>query len=138
MNSLLYFHNPFSVTSPDCIASTAHFPIIVPATNAGPIPPASSGFGIQAESPTITYPFATIQSFCLLTETWKLPVTLFLSSGSVESLGFFIALFLSTYSLIRVETLSFFPNLLFLFSKSVFSIPNPMLTLFSPLGKTHA
>ena len=53
MNSLLYFHNPFSVTSPDCIASTAHFPIIVPATSAGPIPPASSGFGIHAESPTI-------------------------------------------------------------------------------------
>ena len=52
MNSLLYFHNPFSVTSPVSIASTTTFPINVDATKAGPIPPASSGLGIHAESPT--------------------------------------------------------------------------------------
>ncbi len=51
------------------MALTTHLPTMVPATNAGPIPPASRGFGIHAESPTKTKPFATIQSFCLLTET---------------------------------------------------------------------
>ena len=43
------------------------------------MPPASIGFGIHAESPTIMYPPDTIQSFCLLTETWNIPELLLMS-----------------------------------------------------------
>ena len=79
----------------------------------------------------------TIQSFCLLTETWKTPELLLMSSGSSDNLEFLIALFLSRYSFINDATLSFLPNLLFLLSKNDFSTPKPMLTLLSPLGNTH-
>src|SRR2546422_123795 len=92
MKSILYCHNVPSLTSPDSIASTAFLPIIVAATMAGPMPPASNGFGIQAESPTNMYPFATRQSFCLLTETCQLPVALMESLESSDNLGFFSAL----------------------------------------------
>src|SRR3970040_2222585 len=92
MKSILYCHSPFSLTSFASIEATASLPIIVAATIAGPIPPASRGFGIHAESPTSMYPFATRQSFCLLTETCHVPVVLTESLGSSESRGFLIAL----------------------------------------------
>ena len=107
INSLLYFHRPASVVSLASRASATHLPAMAPATKAGPIPPASSGLGIHAESPTSRKPPATRQSFCLLTDTWKLPVALLASSGSVESRGLLMALFRWTYSSIRVETVSF-------------------------------
>ena len=69
MKSKLYCHKLASETSFASIACATLFPSIVPAINAGPIPPASIGFGIHAESPTNIYPPETIQSFCLLTET---------------------------------------------------------------------
>src|SRR5271169_902717 len=51
----------------------------------GPIPPASSGLGSHAASPTTANPLATMQSFCLRTGTCQLPFSLPLSSGFVES-----------------------------------------------------
>ena len=137
MNSLLYRHRPASPVSPASQASAAHLPAIVPATRAGPMPPASSGFGIHAESPTSMNPPDTMQSFCLLTETWKLPVALLRSPGSSDRRGFLMALFLPTYSSMSDETPSPRPMRALRLSSSVFSTPRPMLTLLAPFGKTH-
>ena len=83
------------------------------------------------------YPPETMQSFCLLTETWKTPVLLLISCASSDSFAFLIAVFLSRYSCINDATLSDFPNLLFRCSRIVFSTPNPIFTLLSPFGNTH-
>ena len=133
----MYCHSPLSVTSWASSAVATHRPSIVPAIRAGPIPPASIGFGIHAESPTRRYPPDTMQSFWRLTDTWNIPELLFSSSGSVDSLGFAIALFLFRYSDIRDSTLSRLPSLSFLLLSSDFSTPSPMFTLSSPFGKTQ-
>ena len=104
----------------------------------GPIPPASSGLGSHAASPTSARPLATMQSFCLLTGTCQFPFVLPWSSGLVESLPFLMHGLSLTYLSIRAERLSFIPSLLFRLSRPDLETPRPMFTLFFPFGKTHA
>src|SRR5579875_1391573 len=100
--SKLYLHKPASLVSLASRASDTTLPSITLEYMLGPIPPASIGLGIQAASPTIAYPLATIQSLCLLTGTCQLPLVFPLSFSESGCFGFLIALLAATYWSIRL------------------------------------
>src|SRR5208282_5045784 len=116
--SVLNFHRPCSDTSFDSKASAITEPTLVLAYIAGLIPPASIGRGIQAASPTIMYPLATMQSFCLRTGTCQFPFVFPSSSYPPDNFQFLITGFKLTYSSIKDWRVSFLPSLLFLASKA--------------------